>query len=59
MAAGKSYRLLLASVTYYIGDVGDEVTLLTPKDRESLWGTIEAIIPQVGGSAAVNEEETF
>ncbi len=59
MAAGKSYRVLLASVTYYKGDVGDEVTLLTPKDRESLWGTIEAIIPQVGGSAAVNEEETF
>ncbi len=59
MAGGKSYRVILASVTYYKGDVGDEVTLITPKGRESLWGTIEAVIPQVGGSASVNEEEVF
>ena len=58
VADGKSYRVLLASVTYYKGDVGDDVTLIVPKDRESMWGTIEAVIPQVGGADA-NAGESF
>lgn len=57
LAGGKSYRVLLASVTYYKGDAGDEVTLIVPKDRESIWGTIEAVIPHVGG--AYNAEQSF
>jgi len=47
LADGKSYRVILASVTYYKGTVGDEVTLILPEDRDSEWGSIEAIIPQV------------
>ncbi len=47
LVEGKTYRVLLASVTYYKGDVGDEVTLILPKDHEAQWGAIEAIIPQV------------
>lgn len=58
VAGGKTYRVLLASVTYYKGNMGDEVTLIVPKERESMWGTIEAVIPQVGG-AAYNQEESF
>lgn len=58
VANGKTYRVLLASVTYYKGNMGDEVTLIVPKERESMWGTIEAVIPQVGG-AAYNQEESF
>jgi len=58
VANGKTYRVLLASVTYYKGNMGDEVTLIIPKERESMWGTIEAVIPQVGG-AAYNQEESF
>lgn len=42
-----SYRVLLASVTYYKGTVGDEVTLILPEGKEATWGAIEAIIPQV------------
>lgn len=57
LAGGKSYRVLLASVTYYKGDAGDEVTLIVPKDRESIWGTIEAVIPHVGGT--YNAEQSF
>lgn len=59
VANGKSYRVLLASVTYYKGNSGDEVVLLVPKDRESMWGTIEAVIPSVGGGGAYNVEESF
>lgn len=55
---GKTYRVLLASVTYYKGSVGDEVTLIVPKDRESIWGTLEAVLPQVGG-AAYSEADSF
>jgi hypothetical protein len=47
IADGESYRVLLASVTYYKGTVGDEVTLILPKDSNATWGAIEAIIPQV------------
>lgn len=46
----KHYRVLLASVTYYKGSVGDEITLIVPKDREAIWGTIEAVIPQIEGN---------
>lgn len=58
VAGGKSYRVLLASVTYYKGCVGDDITLIVPKDRDAVWGTIEAVIPAVGG-AEVKEGESF
>lgn len=40
----KSYRVLLASVTYYKGQAGDEVTIVVPKGGNSNWAAIEAII---------------
>ena len=43
-AGGKSYSVLLASVTYFKGEAGDEVVLLVPKDKESNWGAVENII---------------
>lgn len=45
--SGEIYRVLLASVTYYKGEAGDEVTLILPADQNSEWGAIEAIIPQI------------
>lgn len=58
VAGGKTYRVLLASVTYYKGSVGDEVTLIVPKSGGGIWGTIEAVIPSVEGMA-VNTEDSF
>jgi len=62
---GKSYRVLLASVTYFKTKTGDEVTLLIPSDRESVWGAIENIFINHSSkessddlSKAKNEEET-
>lgn len=55
-ANGKNYKVLLASVTYYKGDVGDEVTLITPQGIESTWGTIEAIIPHVNNRSAHDDD---
>ncbi len=58
IANGKSYKVLLASVTYYKGQPGDEVTLIIPNGQEAEWASIEAIIPQVEG-VAVHEDDTF
>ena len=40
----RAYKLLLASVTYYHGDVGDEVVLLVPKGGEGAWAAVENVI---------------
>lgn len=41
---GKAYKVLLASVTYFKVEPGDEVTLVVPRDIESDWGAIENIL---------------
>ncbi len=44
VADGKSYKVLLASVTYFKGEEGDQVTILVPKDKSSTWAAVENII---------------
>lgn len=46
LAEGKAYRLLLASVTFYRAEVGDQVTILLPQEGEAKWGAVEAVIPR-------------
>ncbi len=46
IAEGKAYNVLLASVTYFKGDVGDKATLVVPSIEDSDWGAIENILPQ-------------
>jgi hypothetical protein len=46
LAEGKAYRLLLASVTFYRAEVGDQVTILIPKSGGAKWGAVEAVIPK-------------
>jgi hypothetical protein len=45
IAEGKVYKVLLASVTYFKGGVGDKVTLVVPELEDSEWGAIENILP--------------
>lgn len=47
LASGKVYNVLLASVTYFKGEPGDQVSLVVPENGESEWGAIEAVIPQI------------
>lgn len=49
LTQNKTYKVLLASVTYYKGGVGDEVSVIVPEDENSTWATIEALIPHLGG----------
>jgi len=46
LAEGKTYRVLLASVTFYRAEVGDQVVILLPKTQEAHWGAVDAVIPR-------------
>ena len=43
-AGGKSYRVLLASVTYFKLNQGDELTILVPEKEDTEWAAIESAI---------------
>ncbi|HLN18709.1 MAG TPA: hypothetical protein VK255_00890 [Patescibacteria group bacterium] len=43
-AEGKAYKVLLASITYFKVEPGDEVTLVIPRDIDSDWGAIENVL---------------
>lgn len=51
-ADGQPYRVLLASITYFKVEPGDEVTIVTPRDLDSDWASIENVIQT--GSAMRN-----
>ena len=44
LSNGKSYKVLLASITYFKGDVGDEVVILVPIDKQTEWAAVENIV---------------
>lgn len=46
IAAAKAYKVLLASVTYFKGEVGDKITLVVPEKEDSDWGAIENVLPK-------------
>jgi hypothetical protein len=54
IAEGKSYRVLLASLTYFKSEPGDQVTIVLPKDKDATWGAVENVIKkdQIGNEAA-------
>lgn len=45
---GQPYKVLLASITYFKVDPGDEVTLVTPRDIDSDWGSVENVVNKAG-----------
>lgn len=49
IAEGKAYRVLLASVTYFKAEPSDEVTIVVPRDSETVWAAIENLVKK--GSA--------
>lgn len=44
IADGKPYRLLLASVTYFKAQPGDEAAIVTSRDIDSRWASLENIV---------------
>lgn len=57
LAGGKSYKVLLASVTYYKAHIGDKVTIIVSDADDSEWATIEAVLPKDMSSLNVNDDE--
>jgi len=52
IADGKSFRVLLASLTYFKAEPGDEVTIVTPKDQETEWAAVENVIKKSDAGAS-------
>lgn len=44
IAEGKTYKVLLASLTYFKAEAGDEVTIVVPKDTDAQWAAVEHVI---------------
>jgi hypothetical protein len=44
VADGQTHRVLLASLTYFKAEPGDEVTIIVPAESESEWAAVENVI---------------
>lgn len=55
LTEGRALRVLLASVTFYRAEVGDQVTVLLPSEGEAQWAAVEAVLPKHLAEAAARE----
>lgn len=55
IAEGKSYKVLLASVTYFRAEIGDKITLIVPELEDSEWGAIENVLPKGAEETQLDE----
>ena len=55
ISTGKSYKVLLASVTYHKAEIGDRVTIIIPEHEESEWAAIENVIPKTADELEIEE----
>jgi len=55
LSEGRALRVLLASVTFYRAEVGDQVTVLLPAEGEAQWASVEAVLPKHLAEAAARE----
>lgn len=49
------FRVLLASVTYFQAEEGDDITLIIPKTNKSVWGAVENVIKS--GTSSGHDEK--
>jgi hypothetical protein len=54
---GKTYRVLLASITYFKAEAGDDLTIVVPQDIESQWAAVENVIKKASGGEAPGDVE--
>lgn len=47
LAEGKAYKVLLASLTYFKAEPGDEVTIVVPSEQETDWAAVENVIKKL------------
>lgn len=51
IAESKTYKVLLASITYFKAEAGDEITIVVPKDHDSEWAAVENVIKKLENPA--------
>ncbi len=63
VAEGKTFKVLLASLTYFKAEAGDEVTVVVPEDGDTEWAAVENVIKHAGnpdaeiGESIVRDED--
>ncbi len=61
LADGKPYKILLASITYFKIEPGDEVVITVPADGESTWAAVENVLQkndEEDNNTATNNQTT-
>jgi len=64
IANGKPYRILLASVTYFRAEPGDEAAIVLPRDIDSDWAALENVVakakekPEILASPATGNRQS-
>lgn len=57
LAEGKPYKVLLASITYFKAQPGDEVVIMIPREIDSSWAAIENVISKGGHGFSIPTTE--
>lgn len=57
LAEGKPYRVLLASLTYFKAEPGDEVTIIVPQVGDAVWAAVENVIKKEHAGVASGDVE--
>jgi hypothetical protein len=52
VAEGKPYKVLLASLTYFKAELGDEVVLEVPTEKPSVWAAVVNVIKKGEGGGS-------
>lgn len=55
MIGTRAYKVIMAAITYYKGQSGDEVVILTPEDGESAYAAVENLMHREAGAQAAME----
>lgn len=56
IASGRAYKILLASVTFYRAEPGDQVVLMVPETGDAEWGAVDNVIPKLQAEMQAEED---
>lgn len=59
IADGKPYKVLLASITYFNAEPGDEVAIVTSQEASAQWASIEAVLQHNNNPAIAPDIASF
>jgi len=57
LSEGRPYKVLLASITYFKAQPGDEVVIMVPREIDSSWAAIENVIQKGGYGFSAPKKE--